>query len=97
MIKEASSHLLLDIFGFSFSDFIVRLCLEILADSCEQPAKALQRLFVRRSDQLLDALVHDPGGQHLELVQLADEADIAERSPSRSHLLFLPLGLFEFN
>lgn len=42
------------------------------------PAKALERLLISRLDQLPDALVHDSGRQHLQLVKLADEPDVAQ-------------------
>ena len=42
------------------------------------PAEALERLLVRGIEQLLDALVHNPGRQHLQLVELADDPDVAQ-------------------
>jgi hypothetical protein len=37
--------------------------------------------------------VHDPAGQHLQLVELADEADVAQRTATSAHLLFFPTNL----
>ena len=42
------------------------------------PAEALEGLLVCGLEQLLDALVHDPGRQHLEFVQLADKPDVTQ-------------------
>ena len=57
------------------------------------PAKALERLLVGGLDELPNAFVHDSCRQHLQLVKLADEPDVAQRSAPCSHLLLFPVGL----
>ena len=37
------------------------------------PAEGFQRFLVCSHQQLLDTLVHNPGGQHVQLVQLPDK------------------------
>ena len=55
--------------------FVVKL----FSGGCDQLAEALERLFIRAgTQQTVDALVHDPLGQHLEFEELSDEADIAQ-------------------
>ena len=85
----------MDSTNLDFAELLIRLSFQIFSDGCEQPAKALQRLLVGAGQQLLDAAVHDPGSQHLELVQLTDEANVAEGPLARLHLLLLPVGLDE--
>lgn len=43
--------------------------------------------------QLDDAVVHDGLSQHLQLEQLADELDVAQRPPARLVLRLLQLRL----
>lgn len=57
------------------------LKVQVLADGGQQPAQALQRLLVVVFQQLHDAVVHDDLREHLELEQLADELDVAQRAP----------------
>lgn len=57
------------------------LKVEVLADGSEQSAQTLQRLLVVILKQLDNAVVHDGFGQHLELEQLTDELDVADRTP----------------
>jgi len=64
---------------------------QVLADGGQQPAEALQGLGVVVLEQLHDAVVHDDLRQHLELEQLADELDVAERPPPGDVLRLLEL------
>ena len=60
------------------------------------PAKALERLLVGGLDELSDALMHDSCRQHLQLVKLADEPDVAQRPAPSAHFLLFPVGLESF-
>ena len=72
----------------------MRFGFEVLADGGEESAQTLQRLLVAVNlGQLSKALVHDAGRQHLQLVELADEADVAHRPAPGPHLFLLPGGL----
>mmetsp|Transcript_29269 Transcript_29269/g.75118 ORF Transcript_29269/g.75118 Transcript_29269/m.75118 type:complete len:350 (-) Transcript_29269:2205-3254(-) len=73
-------------------DFHVRLALgvvDLAADGAHQLAQALNVLRRRRRaralplEQLEDALVHDTLRQHLLLVQVADELDVAQHALAR--------------
>lgn len=57
------------------------LKVEVLADGGQQPTQALQGLGVVVLEQLHDAVVHDDLGEHLELEELPDELDVAQRAP----------------
>ena len=72
--------------------------LEVLAYRAQQLAQAFLGLLVDFADQPVDDLVHDVGGQHMELVQLANETDVALGSASGLALLVLELilDLFAF-
>jgi len=55
---------------------------QVFADGGEQPAEALEGLFVVILQQLHHTVVHDGLGQHLQLEELADELYVAEGPPA---------------
>mmetsp|Transcript_35169 Transcript_35169/g.83438 ORF Transcript_35169/g.83438 Transcript_35169/m.83438 type:complete len:286 (-) Transcript_35169:43-900(-) len=76
----------------------VMLCVRLVdvrPDSREQLAEALDVLGVGRlnRDELQDALMHDGFLQHALLVELPDELDVAEHSPTRLEVLLVLPGL----
>ena len=77
----------------SLSAYLGLLKVQVLADGGQQSTEALQRLLVVVLQQLDDAVVHDGLRQHLQLEQLADELDVAQRPPARLVLRLLQLRL----
>jgi len=55
------------------------LDVQVLAHSGHEAAETLQGLLVTRvhGQQLPDTLVHDPSGQHAQLVQLTNKSDVS--------------------
>lgn len=69
------------------------LKVEVLADGSEQSAQTLQRLLIVILKQFDNTVVHDGFSQHLELEQLTDELNVADRTPPSLVLCLLQLFL----
>lgn len=69
------------------------LKIEVLADGSEQSAQTLQRLFIVILKQLDNTIVHNSFSQHLELEQLTNELNVADRTSPSFVLCLLQLFL----